>query len=100
MTTTTQPLARARLCAGSPATASVSATGTDISFQWFKGENALNGQTSATLIASNVQASNAGSYNMEITGACNSETSTALVLTVYFLRIGGTPGGSATVSPE
>ncbi len=84
---TAQPVAGSSVCVGGSVTASVSATGTGatsggpLTYQWYKG-GAVAGQTSATLSLTNVQPSNAGSYSVVVTGACNSVTSTAFSLTV------------------
>ncbi|HEV7350497.1 right-handed parallel beta-helix repeat-containing protein, partial [Telluribacter sp.] len=95
---TTQPLASATVCAGSGAEASVVVTGTVTSYQWYKGNLAVDGQTTATLSLTNVQTTDGGSYTLQINGACDTLTSQAFVLTVDPASVGGTATAtSATV---
>ncbi|WP_345270304.1 choice-of-anchor Q domain-containing protein [Nibrella viscosa] len=79
---TQQPPAATAVCAGAGVSVPVSMTGTVSGYQWYKDGGAVTGQTSATLTLSNVQTSDAGSYSLVVTGACNSLTSTAFSLTV------------------
>ncbi|MCY7352248.1 MAG: immunoglobulin domain-containing protein, partial [Cytophagaceae bacterium] len=80
---TSQAASGSAVCAGGNATVSVSVTGTVTGYQWYKDGSLLSpAQTSATLSLTNVQNSDAGSYSVVVTGACNSFTSTAFSLTV------------------
>ncbi|MBC7570697.1 MAG: T9SS type A sorting domain-containing protein [Spirosoma sp.] len=82
---TAQPAAGSVVCVGSAVSAGVSASGTGpFMYQWYKDNlnSAVPGQTSATLILSNVTSASAGSYSVVVTGSCNSVTSTAFSLTV------------------
>jgi len=47
-------------CPGTSASFSVTAIGTGLSYQWFKGGSALSGQTGSSLILSSVSAADAG----------------------------------------
>ncbi|GAB4018107.1 hypothetical protein GCM10028773_16730 [Spirosoma koreense] len=51
-------------------------------YQWYKDGLVVSGQTSATLSLTDVQLSQAGSYSLVATNACNSVSSTAFGLTV------------------
>jgi hypothetical protein len=80
---TSQPVSQAAL-PGSGVTFSVSADGTaPLSYQWFRDQtNAIAGATGPSLILSNVQPSDAGSYSVSVGNACDSVTSEAANLTV------------------
>ncbi|WP_247235536.1 leucine-rich repeat domain-containing protein [Telluribacter sp. SYSU D00476] len=63
--------------------ATVSGTVSTTTYQWYKDGQSLGAvQSSATLLLTNVQASDAGSYSVVITEGNNSVTSTAFSLTV------------------
>ena len=47
-------------CPGTSASFSVSATGTGLSYQWYKGSTALTGQTGSSLVLANVSAVGCG----------------------------------------
>ena len=57
-------------CPGTSASFSVSATGTGLSYQWYKGTTALAGQTGSSLVLANVSAADAGTYSVVVSGAC------------------------------
>lgn len=68
---------------GQTATFTVTATGTGpFTYQWQKNTTNLVGQTGSTLTLTNVQASDAGSYLVVVTGAAGPVTSEAATLTV------------------
>jgi hypothetical protein len=69
-------------CPGTSASFTVSATGTGLSYQWYKGAGALAGQMGSTLLLSSVSAADAGTYSVVISGACGTVTPTPAVLTV------------------
>ena len=69
-------------CPGSSASFSVSATGTGLSYQWYKGGNALAGQTGSSLSLNNVSAADAGTYSVTVSGVCGSPVSQSASLTV------------------
>jgi hypothetical protein len=64
-------------CPGTSASFSVSATGTGLSYQWFRGGDVLAGQTSSSLVLDNVGAADAGSYGVVVGGACGRVTNSA-----------------------
>lgn len=80
---------------GGGASFTVGATGTGpLTYQWYKDGVVLAGQTSATLTLLNVQAADAGSYRVIVTGASGSVMSNAGILTV------NVPGPSITTQPS
>lgn len=78
---TTQPTAQT-VIAGETANFSVVATGSAISYQWQKDGNDIEGANSSTLSIPNAQASNAGSYTVELSNTLGTVTSSAITLTV------------------
>ena len=78
----TQPPARSVVCAGTPVSAPVSATGTGtITYQWyFNGKPFAN--TTATLNLASVGIDDAGSYWAVATSECGSATSAAFALSL------------------
>jgi uncharacterized repeat protein (TIGR01451 family) len=79
---TVQP-ASATVCPGAVAMFTVTATGAaPLSYQWRKGGVDLTGETAATLTINNVQAGNAGSYDVRVSNAVGSTLSAPATLTV------------------
>ncbi|MEZ4856809.1 MAG: LamG-like jellyroll fold domain-containing protein [Gelidibacter sp.] len=73
----------ASVCAGSNATFSVNATGTGLSYQWYYNGNPMSGEINETLNLTNVSVTNAGNYNVVVSGDyCSAVSSTTAVLTV------------------
>ncbi|MBS0195283.1 MAG: immunoglobulin domain-containing protein [Planctomycetes bacterium] len=71
------------VCAGSPASFSVTATGTPTpSYQWRKGTTPIGGATSSTFSIGTVAAGDAANYDCVITNSCGSVTTNAVALTV------------------
>ena len=79
---TKQPASASAVCAGTPVTVPVSASGAISAWQWYKGTTPVDGQTTATLSLTNPAITDSGEYRLVITGDCNSVTTTALTLTV------------------
>jgi hypothetical protein len=87
---TSQPAATQTVCSGANVSFSVTATGTGLTYQWRKGTTNLSnggnisGATTATLTLTGVLTSDAGSYNVVITGTgpCLAVTSGNAVLMV------------------
>ncbi len=79
---TKQPPTGANVCEGSTVTVPVEVSGTTVRFEWYKDEQLVAGQTSATLSLSGVTTADAGSYKLKIIGACNNVETDAYVLTV------------------
>lgn len=74
--------------AGNVVTFTVAATGTELTYAWFKGGQPLadggriSGARTAMLTVHAATPANAGAYTVRVTGACGAQTSTAATLTV------------------
>ena len=60
----------------------VSADGSNLSYQWYKNSSFISGATDATYTINNVQVSDAGNYTVAVNGDCGDETSETAVLSV------------------
>src|SRR5207249_2341307 len=69
-------------CAGTSASFSVSATGTGLNYQWYKGGSALTSQTSNSLTLNNVSAVDAGTYSVAVIGVCGNPITNSATLTL------------------
>ncbi len=69
-------------CPGTSASFSVSASGTGLSYQWYKGSTALVGQTGSSLVLANVSATDAGTYRVVVSGVCGNAVTNSATLTV------------------
>ena len=78
---TTQPTNQSA-CLGGAASFSVTATGTNLTYQWRKGGVAIGGATLATYNIASVTAGDAASYDVIVTGACGTVTSSAATLAI------------------
>jgi trimeric autotransporter adhesin len=83
---TTQPSALSR-CSGTSATFTVTATGSDLTYQWRKGTTNISGATTASYTISNPATTDAGDYNVVITNGCGTVTSANATLTVTALPV-------------
>jgi len=94
---TTQPTAQTA-CNGSPATFTVVAAGTGITYQWLKNGTAITGATNATYTIPTVAPTDAGNYSVTVIGAapCGNITSNAVALTVNPLPLTIVAAGSTT----
>jgi outer membrane protein assembly factor BamB len=83
-TITTQPASTASVDAGGPASFTVAATvtGGALAYQWYFNQVAVAGATAATYSLTSAQTSDAGSYQVLITGPGGAIVSRALTLTV------------------
>jgi hypothetical protein len=61
----------ATACAGTSASFSVTAVGTNLTYQWYAGTTTLTGATSSVLSLNNVTTANAGTYRVVVLGACS-----------------------------
>ncbi len=68
--------------AGTTATFSVTATGSAATFQWYQGVLPITGATAASLVLTNVQDADAGSYSVVLSNASATATSDPASLTV------------------
>ncbi len=80
-TITTNPVSQT-VNVGASVTFSVVAAGTTPTYQWNKGTTAITGATAVSLMLTNVQTSDAGSYTVTVTNSAGAVTSTAATLTV------------------
>ncbi len=78
---TSQP-SNATVCEGDNATFSVTATGSNLTYQWQKDGVAISGATSSSFTLSNVTSTDAATYTCVVTGDCGSVTSNSATLTV------------------
>jgi hypothetical protein len=78
---TTQPQPQT-LCAGSAASFSVAATGSGLTYQWQKDGAAIAGATATNYHIPSAVTSNAGNYQVVVTGTCGIATSQSVALTV------------------
>ena len=78
---TTQP-AGGNVCTGNSYTFSITATGSNLTYQWYLNGNAINGATSSDYTINNVTTASAGDYTCEVTGDCGSVTSNIATLNV------------------
>ena len=69
-------------CPGTSARFNVNATGTGLSYQWYKGGSPLPGQTGSRLVLSSVSASDAGTYSVVVSGVCGNAVTNSASLTV------------------
>ncbi|HHY85705.1 MAG TPA: VWA domain-containing protein, partial [Verrucomicrobia bacterium] len=76
------PPANQTHCPGDTAVFSVSATGTDLQYQWYRGDEILAGATNSTLTIPDVSAADAGVYRVVIAGTCGSAATNAAELIV------------------
>jgi len=79
--TTATPLADVTACAGESATFGTTADGTGpFTFVWRKDGGVLVDQTNSALVLSNLTAGDAGTYSVEVSGACNTVTNSAVLV--------------------
>lgn len=69
---TAQPAASTTICTGETLELSVTATGNNLSYQWKKDGNNMNGETNSTLSISNIGTTAAGIYTCDISSDCGS----------------------------
>ena len=69
-------------CPGTTANFSVTATGTGLGYQWYKGGTVLAGEIGSTLTLANVSASDAGIYSVVVSGTCGNAVTNSASLTV------------------
>jgi len=101
---TTQPVATQTLCTGNAASFSIAAAGTGITYQWqLNGVDVvdggtISGATTSALNISSLVSADAGTYTVDMTGACAPVTSSSSILTVNTgAAITGQPVASQTL---
>ncbi|MCE9593411.1 MAG: immunoglobulin domain-containing protein [Planctomycetes bacterium] len=96
--TTASALSNQTACPGGGASFSTTASGTGpFTYQWKKNGATIGGATASSFSLTNVQASDAATYSVVVTGACNAVTPSA-TLTVNTATTATTPS-SQTVCP-
>src|SRR5204862_264581 len=70
-------------CPGTSASFSVSASGSGLGYQWYRGNSALAGEAGSSLVLANVSGSDAGAYSVVLSGACGVPVTNSATLTVY-----------------
>ncbi|MBS1537240.1 MAG: SBBP repeat-containing protein [Bacteroidetes bacterium] len=68
-------------CEGKPLTLDVTATGTNLSYQWQLNETNIPGATSSTYTIPKLDSNTIGSYRVVVTGTCGTRTSDAAEIT-------------------
>lgn len=85
---TTQPVANPSYLVGDSVTLSVVTVGSPApTYQWRKGGVALTGKTDAQLVFTALQLSDAGTYDVAVSNAVGTVTSSAVTLVVYQLPV-------------
>ena len=92
-------LSNATNCPGTTANFSVNATGTGLTYQWYKGTSLLGGQVGATLTLNNVSATDAGSYSVVVSGTCGNSVTNSATLFVNANVVVSTAPLNATNCP-
>src|SRR5260221_13827884 len=77
-------------CPGTSASFNVSATGTGLSYQWYKGGSALIGKTSSNLSFNGISATDAGTYSVAVSGSCGTPLTNSATLTIL-TNVSATP---------
>ncbi|TCZ71762.1 M43 family zinc metalloprotease [Flaviaesturariibacter aridisoli] len=96
-TFTAQPASSQAVCANAPVTFSVTAAGNaSLTYQWFKGANAIANATSATYTINAATAADAGSYYVVVRNACDETVRSNDALLI--VNTGGACGGTAVSS--
>ncbi len=91
----TQQPADVSVTAGQPASFSVTATGSSLSYQWRKGGTAISSATAATYTINSTSTADASTYTCVVTNSSGSATSTAATLTVNAGSSSSSSGGSS-----
>ncbi len=78
----TSPPLKQSVCSHGTVVFQVTATGSDLTYQWYFKETPLGGQTNSSLVLSNVMASQGGIYSVVVSGACGAPVTNSTTLTV------------------
>ena len=74
-------------CTGSSASFSVAATGTSLSYQWYKSASPLAARTNSSMTLNGLSATDAGTYSVVVNDLCGNTTSNSASLTVTDLPV-------------
>lgn len=80
-TITKQPVSQT-VTEGNTVTLTVTASGSELNYQWYKDGNSIDGATNANYKITNVMPGHAGSYTVKVSNSAGRTTSSAAVLTV------------------
>ena len=69
-------------CPGANATFNVSATGTGLTYQWYKGSTPISGQTASSLNLLGISANDQAAYSVVVSGTCGTAVSNTASLVV------------------
>ncbi|MGH7956500.1 MAG: immunoglobulin domain-containing protein, partial [Opitutaceae bacterium] len=94
---TSQPLS-ATVAEGGNAVFTVEASGSSLSYQWSKNGTAIPGATAASFTIVSVQAGDAGTYMVRVTGSTATIDSTPATLTIGLPGSGGGGGGGSGIT--
>jgi hypothetical protein len=84
-------------CVGGNAGFTVTASGTNLIYQWRKNTTAITWATIPALSLNNVSAADAANYDVTVSNGCGSVTTTAVALTVNSIPVITTPPAAVTV---
>src|SRR5207248_3153480 len=73
---------KAAACERGTASFSVSATGTGLTYQWYKNDIGIAGETDSSLTLDKVKTSDAGSYSVTVSGLCGTPSTNSAMLVV------------------
>ena len=93
---TIQPVGNV-ICPGASHTFTTSATGTNVTYQWYKGTTAISGANLNTYTISNASAGDAGNYTVIAKGECGEVRSTMVTLVVNEVPVITSQPSAATV---
>jgi hypothetical protein len=92
----TQPASQT-VCAGTPVTLSVTATGAGLTYQWKKGGTDISGETGSSYTIASAVVGDSGNFTVEVIGTCGTVLSSVATLTVNPTTAIGTQPVSQTV---
>lgn len=94
---TTQPVSTS-VAAGNSVTLSVVASGTSLSYQWYKDGTAISGATAASYTIATTTSASAGSYTVVVSNTAGSVTSSAAVLSITTTSSGSNTNAVVTAA--
>jgi len=97
-TITTQPLGETAVVGDTVTFTAAAAGSAPLSFQWEKNGAAISGQTTATLVLANVQATDSGLYSLLVSNASGSTNSVAALLNVAYQPVSGVVFGTGVAA--
>ena len=86
-------------CPGIPASFTVIATGTGLSYQWYNSTGAISGQNGASLNLGPASSANAGTYSVVVSDICGDKVTNSVTLTVNTNVVVTIPPANSTNCP-